>query len=235
MKSLIAVLTLVCCHIPAHAFEFKWPDEPVEAQKNLCVSYLKSDYLDSALTPCRLDAEDGDVLAMHNLAVIYHRQEEYASALRWAQKAALKGDAAMMNFVGHYYQHGLAGKKSQTREHYWYRRSAEAGDINGQYSLGVHYERNLMWDEAAIWYKKLFEAKHPGGTGKLAYLYTNGRGVKRDVGMGYVLARISKQMGDQTAQRVIDFIENRLSTEEDKIKLEAYAEEWMSKGSSLPS
>ena len=235
MKYLVVFLGLISYQISVQAYESTGASNVVEALESQCNLLLKKGDSTSALASCRLDAEDGDVHAMHKTSVIYYEQDDYDNAFYWAQQAALNGDAAMMDFVGVCYQQGLGVEKDSAKEYLWFLRSAESGDLNGQYHLGLYLENRQRYEEAISWYQKLFEARHSAGMAKLARLYTNGWGVERDVGMGYVLARISKQLGDQDAQAVIDYIETRLKTAEDRVKLEAFAEEWLVKLSRLPS
>jgi len=64
------------------------------------------------------------------------------------------GHAKSMNLYGRYLEHGIATAPSPVRAVRWYRRSAEAGDFRGMFSLAmVLTERGEML-EAGTWLEK---------------------------------------------------------------------------------
>jgi TPR repeat protein len=113
----------------------------------------------------RKAADQGDVAAQFNLAVVYENGQgglakDDAQALPWYQKAADQGDAEAQYNLGVMFWHrrgGLAPDGAQAVT--WYRKAADQGDVDAQFNLGVMYENGqggFAKDDAQAlsWYQK---------------------------------------------------------------------------------
>ena len=67
---------------------------------------------------------------------------------------------------------------------FWYRKSAEQGDAEGQCNLGCMYRdgRGVEQDDeqAVNWLRKSAEQGNANGQFNLGWMYDNGRGVEQD-------------------------------------------------------
>ena len=77
-----------------------------------------------------------------------------AQALACYEKAAQMGHAKSMNLYGRYLEHGIATAPSPVRAVRWYRRSAEAGDFRGMFSLAMVLAERGELVEAGAWLEK---------------------------------------------------------------------------------
>ena len=77
-----------------------------------------------------------------------------AQALHCYEKAAQMGHAKSMNLYGRYLEHGIATAPSPVRAVRWYRRSAEAGDFRGMFSLAMVLAERGDMAEAGAWLER---------------------------------------------------------------------------------
>ena len=103
--------------------------------------------------------------AMHNLAVVYERQQDFHSAMRWYRKAAEKGEAESMHNIGTLYMNGQGVAADYATGLSWLRKAAEAGSSGAMLNLGVTYSRGqgvaIDRNEALRWLRKAKDAGHP--------------------------------------------------------------------------
>ena len=77
-----------------------------------------------------------------------------AQALMCYEKAAQMGHAKSMNLYGRYLEQGIATAPSPARAVRWYRRSAEAGDFRGMFSLALVLVERGQMAEAGQWLER---------------------------------------------------------------------------------
>ncbi|HDS1734591.1 MULTISPECIES: tetratricopeptide repeat protein [Pseudomonas] len=77
-----------------------------------------------------------------------------AFALACYEKAAHLGHAKAMNLFGRYQEQGIATPASPARGVRWYRRSAEAGDFRGMFSLAMVLAERGDLGEAGPWLER---------------------------------------------------------------------------------
>ena len=86
-------------------------------------AYSAGDF-EVALKEFRPLAEQGDVDAQFNLAVMYRKGEgvpqDNAQALRWYRMAANQGDAQAQNNLGGMYKKGEGAPRDNVSAHMWY-------------------------------------------------------------------------------------------------------------------
>ena len=76
----------------------------------------------------------------------------------------------------------IDGKVDYEKAVYWFEKSAEQGNVIGQYNLGNMYENGegvkQDYAEALKWYKKSAEQEYSKAQTNLGIMYANGYGVK---------------------------------------------------------
>ncbi len=108
----------------------------------------------------KLSANNGNVYAMHNLALRYKNghgvQADTREAFNWYLLASKLDFAGSQNNLGDLYEKGEGVNKSYSDAMYWYTRSAMQGEPTAYLSLGHMYqngkgvEKNLV--DAAFWF-----------------------------------------------------------------------------------
>jgi len=98
---------------------------------------------------------------------------------------AKSGDPASQFLVGVEYQKGDIVPRDFVQAEEWYRKAAEQGYAQAQYSLGLLYqqkESGIMKDDAqaAAWLRKAADQGHSGAQASLALCYVQGHGVAQD-------------------------------------------------------
>lgn len=131
-------------------------------------------------------AQEGDVEAQHNLAVLYKQgkgvMKDAKKAAQWFRKAADKGLADAQYYLGHMYDTGQGVEQSPGYAVVWYRKAAEQGNALAQTNLGV--------------------------------LYASGQGVKQDLIQAYVWFSVAAAQGIQAALDNRELIAKQLSAEQ---------------------
>ncbi|MBI0415490.1 MAG: sel1 repeat family protein [Nitrosospira sp.] len=105
-------------------------------------AYLTGDYVKAKEIILPL-AEEGNVLAQYNLAVIHISTPDsiknYQEAMKWFHLASLQGDADAQVWLGVMYDQGQGVIQDYQEAIKWYRLAAEHGNSNAQASLGIMY------------------------------------------------------------------------------------------------
>ncbi len=88
-------------------------------------------------------AQEGDLRAQYNLAVLYDKglgaTQDFSEAARWYLVAAERGHLDAQANLGFAYQQGRGVAQDYTAAAHWYRAAAERGDIPAQANLGTLY------------------------------------------------------------------------------------------------
>jgi TPR repeat protein len=162
-----------------------------------------------AVNRYRQFAEDGDVEAQYNLAVMYLRGSGVASdpvaAARWMQRAAARGHLGAMFAYGRLYELGRGLTRSYTEAANWYDRAAAQGDgraafnLAGLYRLGLGVPRDLA--RAEHYYAQALSRGYTPAGLTLAMLYEAGLdGWPRDRTRAADWYRQVAERGDSNAQ-----------------------------------
>jgi TPR repeat protein len=152
----------------------------------------------------RLAADQNNSDAFAALGMMYHDGEgglpqDYSLAMEWYRKAAEAGSPDGAFGLGLLYSHGLGVEQNQQEGIKWLRRAAEGGSeeaakwfqqaadqglADGQYNLGVMYEKGrgvpLDIARAAELYEAAAEQGHDRAQSNLGMLYSTGKGVPLD-------------------------------------------------------
>jgi len=111
--------------------------------------------------------------ALRELGIEQMREE--ATALK---VLAVKGDSEAQNELGDTYQGGRGPEIDRIEAAKWWRKAAEQGHADAQYSLGGM--RGVSNAESAKWYRKAAEQGHKAAQQSLGYMYEKGEGVPQD-------------------------------------------------------
>ncbi len=132
-------------------------------------------------------------------------EKNYTEAFALFHQAAEQGHAKAQSSLGVIYELGLDVPKNASLAAEWYHKAAEQGDAEAQNNLGSLYDYGKgveqNYTQAALWYRKAVEqgvflwALH-----RLAFLYTNGYGVKKDLLTAYALFSLATKKGDKIAR-----------------------------------
>ena len=143
-------------------------------------------------------SENDNVMASAALAVIYFKarhgvKKDTALAKTLAANIFNNGlesqveknqIAYLQDVLGMLYYHGLGINEDYIKSVRWYRKAAEQGHADGQYSLGVMYTNGQGvekdYKQAVKWYRKAAEQGDADGQVNLGVMYEDGQGVKRD-------------------------------------------------------
>jgi TPR repeat protein len=109
------------------------------------------------------------------------REQSPSRAAELMERAAELGSAEAMVYLGQWYLSDALGVPDRDRAKAWFQRAAEAGDGDGDYSLGRLAEEDGDYVEAAFRYQRAFARKHGDGTASLARLMLEGNGVPQDI------------------------------------------------------
>lgn len=135
-----------------------------------------------------IDAYLGDPEAEFKLAAIYSKGEGVPQsdeeALRWFERAALRGIPEAQYNVGVMHANGLGVERDVAEAARWYRMAAEEGFAPAQTNLGVAYlegrEISKNETEALRWLRMAADQGEVRAQYNLGVIFIQGRIVKRD-------------------------------------------------------
>jgi len=131
-------------------------------------------------------------------------QQDYAVAVQYYRKAALKGYAPAQYDLAYSYEKGLGLECDLKQAAAWYRKAADQGDAEAQNNLGALYAtgRGVRRDDrqAVRWYALAAARNDPEATSNLGVMYLQGRAVKRDLPKALELIKKAAGQGYAVAQ-----------------------------------
>ncbi|MCV0368706.1 MULTISPECIES: tetratricopeptide repeat protein [Filomicrobium] len=113
-------------------------------------------------------------------AYIAFDQGKYLTALKLAEAAAAKGEAAAHTLIGRIYSEGHGVRPDNEVAARWYTRGAELGDVNSMFAIAIMLaegrgvEKDLA--AAATMFEKAAQTGHPEANYNLGLLFLNGTG-----------------------------------------------------------
>lgn len=121
---------------------------------------------------------------------------------------ARSGDSiAAFNVGGRYYHGASTLKRSYKKAFYWYKKSAELGNVDGEFSLGVCYLEGIGtardYKKAYYWFNKADKADHTLATLALGRLYESGRGVTKDLSKAFSYYEKAADAGNLRARTLV--------------------------------
>ena len=138
-------------------YEFSCPKEVedfaalvTDLKNSDCYLLTKLHNYREALEPCLVPANNGDVRAQLNMAVIARELQQYAAAFHWARLAA-KHFPEGNYLVGELYAEGQGVEQSDIDAAHWYGLAAQQGHARAQAALGKLYlsGKGVVTDPAA--------------------------------------------------------------------------------------
>ena len=100
----------------------------------------------------------------------------------------------------------------------WYRLSAEQGDDDAQYNLGVMYDNGYGvpqdYKTAVKWFKIASEQGHPTSQANLGLMYEEGLGVIKDNVYAHMWTNISISNGSEDGVGIRDRVEETMTSYE---------------------
>ena len=172
----------------------KWTDEYREA-RDLISSGEEYDRAYELLKP---EADDGNVIAIYELAKMYDRgflgadnknaaEQYYKTTLAGfmeVEKSADKMKPFFQYRIGAMYNYGQGTEQNYTEAFKWFQSSAAAGNQYAMFALGNLYNYGKGVDKdtekAFHWYRKSAEKNNAFAAYKAAKMLRNGIGVERD-------------------------------------------------------
>ena len=104
--------------------------------------------------------------------------------------------------------------RNAVRAAYWYRRAAEQGHAEAQYSLGFMYVNGEDDAQALIWFRKAAEQGDARSQALLGGMYHQGQGVPRDDLQAYAWFSLAAAQGNATAKRGKDIVAGTMTDEQ---------------------
>jgi TPR repeat protein len=105
---------------------------------------------------------------------------KYAVALDLWQPLAEQGDPDAQAALGNLYLGGYGVARDEAAAMAWFRKAADQGHENGQFSLASLYYGRKEYSPAASWYRRAAEQGNALAQIRLARMYTEGPGLTRD-------------------------------------------------------
>ncbi len=150
------------------------------------------------------------------------REANNIEAFNWYLLAAKQKHAMAAANVGAAYYMGNGIKKDLEGAVFWLREAASLNDLNGIFNLAVLYSKGEINDvseeealeKAAELYLKASERGHYPSQSRLGYMYSVGKGVKKDRVQAYVWLTLASQHGIGTALNALETVVESMSSEE---------------------
>lgn len=163
-------------------------------------------------------AEKGMTEAEFQYGLCLYKEYRLKDAIYWFIKAADKGHANALSYLGTCYQYGKGVQKNDRKATEYYqkaakefRKAAERGDANAQFNLGECYSLGLGVSkndvEATEWYAKAAEQGHARAQCYLGECYFYGKGKPKDEKKAIEWYSKAAKQGDGLAQSALERIQ----------------------------
>ena len=175
----------------------------------MSISTLSADD-DTGVETLRSRAHSGDVAAQMDLAYRYRdgkgAAKDEAEAMQWAHRAADRGHADAMDFVGFAYLRGSVVKRNTGLAFAYFRLAAEESAA-AAFNLGQCYYGAQGTEQdcakAMEWWKKAAERGHGRAASTAAMAYYSGEGVAADAALARRLAERAAELNDPSGLIVL--------------------------------
>jgi len=138
------------------------------------------------------------------------------AGMLWYEKAAAQGLAAAQYNMAKVYWDGDGAKRDPAKAVDLFRKAAEQGLAEAQFALGVALLAQQKPDAAGAftWFSRAANQGMAAAYGKLAGLYTLGRGTEKDPVAAAMWAVLAEGAGDPVAKQLRLKLENDLTPEQ---------------------
>lgn len=110
----------------------------------------------------------------------YYEEGNIQKAITEWEKAAGKGNASAMEYIGNRYSSGEGIAEDEDKAIGWYLKAAERGRANSMNNIGVYFSRKGDGVKAMEWYLKASDKGSTSAMMNIAYRYQNGNGMEKD-------------------------------------------------------
>lgn len=151
-------------------------------------------------------AEKGDANAQANLGILYVQGKGVAQdadkAYWWFSEAAEQGNIKGINYLAFLYLDGLGTQKNIPHGIKLLKKTAQAGNQTAMFILGVLYYRDLQdFKNAFIWFERAANTDHNESKFRLATMYEEGKGIKKNEQKAIYWYRETLKHQDQFAEQ----------------------------------
>ncbi|KAK0586577.1 hypothetical protein LWI29_009094 [Acer saccharum] len=164
---------------------------------------------DEAFQILEYQAQKGNAGAMYKIGLFYYfglrgLRRDRAKALSWFSKAADKGEAQSMEFLGEIYARGAGVERNYTKALEWLSLAARQQLYSAYNGMGYLHVKGYGVDKknytkAKEYFEKAAENEETGGHYNLGVMYYKGIGVKRDVKLACKYFLVAANAGHQKA------------------------------------
>jgi TPR repeat protein len=120
------------------------------------------------------------------------------------------------------YRQGHGAEQDYAEAAVWYRKAADQGNVDAQFSLGgAYYAGNGVpqdYAEALLWFRKAAQQGDVKAQCYLAYMYWEGQGVPRDCVQAHMWSNLTASVSTGDAQKTLsvsrDAIAARMTAEQ---------------------
>lgn len=99
--------------------------------------------------------------------------------------------------IATFYREGSLLEKNNSKAKKYYKKAIEKGLGRAMNDLGVLYQEEHNFDDAAYWYEKAVEKKEPNSYKNLGWLYAQGKGVRKDEMEAVILFNKEPNLDDE--------------------------------------
>lgn len=158
-------------------------------------------------------------LAAIAVLVVFTTSSAVAEDVDAIRAAANKGDATAMYQLGFFYTRGVDVPKDYGKAVEWFRKSADAGNDDAMYILGVCYSHANLGvphddAEAANWYRRAADAGNVVAMTSIGSSYDLGLGVPKSSVLAYMWHSLAAAKGDKDAAVQRDRIAAKMTAQE---------------------
>jgi hypothetical protein len=163
--------------------------------------------LAALMLPERAETREPGATANRSAPSLFDRDAappDFASALKWARRAALRGSAEAQAILAHILSAGPDALRDPGEAHLWYQRAADGGSANGMFGYAVSLascaESAANREKVAALVHGAAKAGHRAAARTLGQLYLRGDGVPPDPDEAARWFGIAAAAGDRQAQ-----------------------------------
>jgi TPR repeat protein len=124
------------------------------------------------------------------------------------KRQAAEGDAYSQRMLAQSYRYGAGSPRDAQLALMWDLKAAEAGNVDSQYDVGMHYLRGLgveaNYPSAFGWLKKAADKKHPAALFELGQMTIAGQATFPDDVQGLRMIRESALLGYAPARQLLE-------------------------------
>lgn len=184
--------------------------------------------IDKAIKWYGRSAEAGAAPAQYRLGRIYDVEDGYKDtdrAIDWYLKAAEGGNVDAMHSLGYVYAENGELKHAFR----WKKKAADSGSAAAQFDVGLQYEKGVGTainpDQALAYYDRAARQGYGRAMINLAFIYSEGKGVDRDLRHVYKWFLLAREQGMRRAGLELEELERRLD-EKSLSEARAMADVW---------